>query len=211
MFNERPSLPRYTITFDVKLVFDFIKEIDCSDNTSLEICTKTLATLMCLLSGQTSQTLSVLQTNYKHSDNSRIIFYIPQLVKTSRPNFHQDPLEFLAYQTDKAICVVRLINLYIDKTSNLRSENVYNFFISYIQPHAPVTSKTIARWVVETLGIAGINTKTFKAHSTRSATTSVAYNKGLSLSEIGKAAGWSNFTTFGKFYNKPVDVNNFGF
>ena len=33
---------------------------------------------------------------------------------------------------------------------------------------------------------------------------------GLSLSEIGKTAGWSNFTTFAKFYNKPVDVNNFG-
>ena len=30
------------------------------------------------------------------------------------------------------------------------------------------------------------------------------------LSEIGKAAGWSNFPTFAKFYSKPVDVNNFG-
>ena len=40
--------------------------------------------------------------------------------------------------------------------------------------------------------------------------TSAAYNKSLLLSEIGKAAGWSNFTIFAKFYNKPVDVNNFG-
>ena len=29
------------------------------------------------------------------------------------------------------------------------------------------------------------------------------------MSKIGKAAGWSNFTTFVKFYNKPVHVINF--
>ena len=58
-------------------------------------------------------------------------------------------------------------------------------------------------------GKAGINRRTFKAHATRFASTSAAYNKALSLSEIGKAAGWSNFTIFGKFYNKPLDVNNF--
>ena len=87
---------------------------------------------------------------------------------------------------------------------------MYSFFISYVAPYAPFTPKTIARWVVETLERAGINTKTFKTHATRSASTSAAYNKGLLLSEIGKATGWSNFTTFAKFYNKPVDINNFG-
>ena len=87
---------------------------------------------------------------------------------------------------------------------------MYSFFVSYVAPYAPVTPKTIARWVVETFGKAGINTKTFKAHATRSASTSTAYNKGLSLSKIDKTAGWSNFTTFVKFYNKLKDVNNFG-
>ena len=61
MFKERSSLPRYTVSFDVKPVFECIKEI--LDNTSLEICTKILATIMCLLSGQRSQTLSLLQAN----------------------------------------------------------------------------------------------------------------------------------------------------
>ena len=60
IFEERPSLPRYTVTFDVNPVFEWIKEIACSDNTSLEIFTKILATIMCLLSGQRSLTLSLL-------------------------------------------------------------------------------------------------------------------------------------------------------
>ena len=112
IFKERPSLPRYTVTFDVKPVFECIKEIACSDNTSLEICTKILATIMCLLSGQRSQTLSLLQTNSMYIDDSRVIFYISKLTKTSRPNFHQKPLEFLTYPSEKAICVVRIIKLY---------------------------------------------------------------------------------------------------
>ena len=165
---------------------------------------------MCLLSGQRSLTLSLLQTNSMYIDDSRIIFYISKSTKTPRPNFHQKPLEFLAYLSEKAIRVVSIIKLYLDKTANLRDKNMYSFFISYVAPYPPVTPKTIACWVVGTLGKAEINTKIFKAHARRSASTSAAYNKGLSLSEIGKAAGWSNFTTFAKFYKKPIDINNFG-
>ena len=50
MFKERPTFPRYTVTFNVKPV-DFIKNLGCSDETSLELCAKALATLLCFLSG----------------------------------------------------------------------------------------------------------------------------------------------------------------
>ena len=40
IFKERPSLPTYTVTFDVKSVFQCIKEIACLGNTSLEKCTR---------------------------------------------------------------------------------------------------------------------------------------------------------------------------
>jgi len=61
---------------------------------------------------------------------------------------------------------------------------------------------------------AGINIKTYGAHSTRAAATSAAKVKGLSISRIMNSAGWSNDKTFAKFYNLPVDNNlkmeNFG-
>ena len=107
-------------------------------------------------------------------DDSRVIFYISKLTKTSRPNFHQKPLQFPSYPSEKAMCVIRIIKLYLDKTANFRDKNMYSFFISYVAPYAPVTPKTIARWVIETLGKAGINTKTLTAHATRSASTSAA-------------------------------------
>ena len=37
-----------------------------------------------------------------------------------------------------------------------------------------------------------------------------AFSDGLSLTDIAKAAGWTNVKTFGKFYNKLVRDNIFG-
>ena len=83
------------------------------------------------------------------------------------------------------------------------------FFISYAPPHKPVSSRTLVRWVSDILHKACIHTKTFKTHSLLSASTSNTLSVGLSLTEIAKAAGWTNVKTFGKFYNKPVIDNNF--
>ena len=47
----RKALPRYAATFDVKLVLAYIKKSACSDDTVLDVCTKQLASTMCLLSG----------------------------------------------------------------------------------------------------------------------------------------------------------------
>jgi len=61
-----------------------------------------------------------------------------------------------------------------------------------------VKSSTIGRWLRKVLADAGIDTKTFAAHSTRSASTSCA-----------KAKGWKNCRTFAEYYDKPVE-SNFG-
>ena len=57
MFKERPTFRRYTVTYDVKYVLDYVKKGSVSSETSLELASKMLATMMCLLSGQRSQTL----------------------------------------------------------------------------------------------------------------------------------------------------------
>ena len=79
-------------------------------------------------------------------------------------------------------------------------------FVSYVQPHKPVSGDTIKRWVKQVLTNAGIDTSTFTAHSTRSASTSVAANAGLPLQDILQAAGWSSESTFYKFYRRHISV-----
>ena len=47
----------------------------------------------------------------------------------------------------------------------------------------------------------------FCAHSTRSAASSKASDKGLNLVEISKAAGRSNTKTFAMFYEETISEN----
>ena len=69
-----------------------------------------------------------------------------------------------------------------------------------------MTSTTSERWVVIVLKEAGVNVSIFRAHSTRSASSSKASDKGLNLAEISKAAGWSNAKTFAMFYKKTIII-----
>jgi site-specific recombinase XerD len=75
--------------------------------------------------------------------------------------------------------------------------------LSYIIPHNPVTSSTLARWIKDILQLAGIDTETFSAHSIRRASTSEALRQGISISEILNMADWSQENTFSKFYYRP--------
>ena len=61
-------------------------------------------------------------------------------------------------------------------------------FISYMKPHYPITSSSIARWITSLLKLAGIDTETFKAHSKSSISASVAASAGLTTNQIMEAA-----------------------
>ena len=52
---------------------------------------------------------------------------------------------------------------------------------------------------------AGIDTKIFKGHSTRSASTSKAGLAGLSVTEILERGSWTNASTCQRFYNRQVE------
>ena len=208
MFKKRPTFTRYTVTYDVKYALDYVKKCFIFSETSLELTSKILAAMMCLLSRQRSQTF--LSAVCVYLNNSGCGFYISKLLKISPPKSHQQPIEFKAHPHDVSLYVVALIKLYLDKTAALRYHVNFAIFISYAPPHKPVSSRTLARWVSDILRKAGIHTKTFKTHSLRSTSTSNAFSGGLSLREIAKVAGWTNVKTFGKFYNKPVIDNNFG-
>ena len=105
MFKQRPSLLRYTVTYDVAKLLQYIS--NSYSKISLECLTKKLATLMYILNGQRSQTMSLLNTHYMHIDENHYIFYIASLLKTARPGFHQHPFEF-SRCTDQSLRVIHI-------------------------------------------------------------------------------------------------------
>ena len=76
--------------------------------------------------------------------------------------------------------------------------------ISYKKPNKAVTISTISRWCKVILRKAGIDIEKNSFHSTRSATTSKTKIKGLSQTEINKAARWTETSTFRRLCDKPI-------
>ena len=92
MFKERPQLPRKVVIYDPDIVLDFMRSLPENKFLMLEMLTKKLVTLLCLLSGQRAQSIAALHINFKHKSEDTFTFYIPKLIKTSTPTFHQEPL-----------------------------------------------------------------------------------------------------------------------
>ena len=67
-----------------------------------------------------------------------------------------------------------------------------------------VTTSTIGLWLKTVLFTIGVDVSKFTAHSVRSASSSKVHTMGASVSEILACGNWNNFTTWQRFYNKPV-------
>ena len=98
--------------------------------------------------------------------------------------------------------------MYLDKTTESRPIDTHAVFIALTKPHKAVTASTISRWIKDTLALSGIDTSIYKAHSTRSASTSRAVNAGVPIEQILKVGDWSNTHTFNKFYLRKTDDNS---
>lgn len=177
----------------------------------LEEITLKLTTLLCILSGQRAQAIAKLSLSHMHQDETSFTFYIPTVLKTSTPTFHQRPLVFNRYPHSEKLCIWSCLKEYLNRTELIRDnvEEGHRLILSYAAPNHPVKSATICRYVKSFLTKTGIDVTVFTAHSTRSASTSAANNMGLSVKDLAKAAGWRNGSTFQKFYKFPI-MKNFG-
>ena len=78
------------------------------------------------------------------------------------------------------------------------------------KPHKPVASCIIARWLKETLRLAGIDVSIFSGHSVRGASTSAAAGAGITMTDIMQAADWSTESVFRRFYYRPSHDTSYG-
>ena len=210
IFESRPSLPRYHETWDVTIVLKHLAGLGPPESLSFKNLTLKVVMLMALLSGQRRQTLHSFNLDTMKLSSDKCVFVIQSLLKTSKPGKHLSFVEFQAYSPDVCLCVVKHLEQYIYQTQDKRSTEK-QLLISFQKPHKAVSVDTISRWIKTVLQQAGIDTKVFGAHSTRSASTSAAKANSVSLETIMKSAGWSQESTFTKYYQMPiVSQHNFG-
>lgn len=202
VFNQRPSLPRYTTTWDPNLVLEHIKTLGPNKRLSILQLSRKLAMLMLLLSGQRGQTLHLLDTRNMQLSPNKASFQIGDLLKTSRPGVHMSELVFKAYAPDRRLCVHTALTSYLGRTLDNRG-TVTRLFLTTKPPFRPASRDTIRRWIRQIMSSAGIDTNMFAPHSVRAAAASKAATT-LPLMTIVQAIGWSSSSTFSVYYKKPL-------
>ena len=203
VFNQRPALPKYNVTWDTTLVLNFLRQLSPVKFISLACLTKKLLMLMLFLSGQRGQSMHLLDVRNMTLTYSSATFRIGDVTKTTRPGNHTSAIAFKAYAPDRRLCVITVLKAYLERTNPVR--NSTKLFLTIKPPTRAVSPDTIRRWTKETLKEAGVDMSIFTPHSTRMASTSKANSSKLLLQTILKTAGWSKECTFRKYYGKPID------
>ena len=205
-YQQQPPTPRYIDTWDPNKVLDLLRRWTPPTDITFKKLTLKVVMLLLLVSGQRVQTLKLLDITNMHQTDSRFSFIITSHLKQSRPGYKNPKLVFKSYSIDPSICIVLYLAEYIRRTVDLRAQ-MTSLLLTIKKPHRPATKNTISRWVKETMTLAGIDTAVYGPHSVRSASTSAAKRGGASIQDILDTAGWSNATTFAKFYNREIVDN----
>ena len=209
VFNLRPPTPRYSSTWDVQQVLNYLGALGKAETLSLKHLSLKTVFLLAVTRPSRSADLSQLDATKVRFENSGMSFTPTSLAKQSRQGKPITDFYFPSFSSNPSLCPVATVRQYIATTQPLRGTET-KLFISYIKPHKPVTSSTIARWLRATLDQAGIDSTVFGAHSTRGASASAAARGGVTTEDILRAANWSSESVFQKFYHKEVDRAAYG-
>ncbi len=206
IFNTNPPTPKYISTWDPILLLNFIETLGNNSEMSMEHLSKKVVCLLALCKASRSSDICALDIGGLKVMNNGFVFQHVHLRKTSNPS--RLPNSFYPKFADNPLlCVVSAVNTYMDRTKDIRKST--RLILTTRKPYGNASSRTVARWIIDFMQNAGVDTTKFKAHSIRSASTSKAFSKGVSLDDIQQAADWSGNHTFFKFYCRQGPINTF--
>ena len=146
VYNSRPSLPRHTEIWDVRIVLDKLREMSPASTLALKELTYKLVMLIALVSAQRGQTIPLLNIKNMSKTGSSYFFAITELTKTKKPGHKADIITLMAFTPDIRLCVYHCLEEYIQQTEKLRSDDG-QLFISFNRPHNKVSRETVRRWI----------------------------------------------------------------
>ena len=97
--------------------------------------------------------------------------------------------------TEKYCCPVYTLRKYLNLTNDDETRKTSDQLFISLENHAPLTGERISKLVRQLMDALGIG-REFKAHSTRSTSTSTALLAGLPMQWILARANWSTAATF---------------
>ena len=187
MFNNRPPAPRYSCSWDIRTVVEFLTDHKSSTLSTLQLAKKA-TTLLALVNTDRCSDLAALDRDHAHWTPDGVEFTVTCLTK-KRSARHPGPprkVFYASFPENNEVCPVSVLQLYIQKTA----EQVTN--LGQLKPLFITSRKlihrdkpgTIGHWIKDTLRLAGIDTEVFSAHSTRGASTSWVAARGVPIGNV---------------------------
>ena len=206
VYNENPPSARYSQIWDPATVLNVLVNTPWTpfSEVRLELLVQKLIFLILLITGQRGQFIFALDLNNTEITDEKITFKIENSdFKQGRPGYKPGLVTIKRYHVNQELCTVTLLEEYLKRTADYRGD-LTKIFITTKRPFRPVSWDTVSRWIKSLLREAGVDTTEFGAGSTRAASSSKASCQGVPLQEIMSAAGWSQASTFTRFYKKEV-------
>ena len=214
-FKARPSWPRYFVTWDVNVLLEFLISWHPSSSLSLEKLTLKTVSLVAVTSSDRAQTLEALNIENCSFSSNAVRFPIFSQLKNSRKN-HPVKVVSCFKSENPSLDVCEYVSSYMTRTLKFRLKAVKKgnpkptqLFLSYFTGK-PIKRATIAKYLLKTLELSGIDVTCYKAHTFRGALPSRLSSAGASAHTIITQGDWSQVSTFNRFYNRIVDESPAG-
>jgi integrase len=206
VFNRNPPRPKYSNTWDVKVVASLLASLGPNYQLNLTQLSKKLATLLALATFlRVSELSSILRQSVSFSD-SGVSFSLGRPRKAQRIGALRTIS--VGKLSDPLLCPVQCLGYYIFMTDVNRNENNnVLLLVGAIAPFKHVSSSSISRWIKSVLMEAGVESS-FSAHSTRGAAASRAVTQGVPIDLVLATGDWAAESTFTRFYRRPTSSSN---
>ena len=191
-FNIAPPIPKYADMWNLDVLMNYLAKLHPNKDLSLRYLGIKTASLISILSISRQSTVTVLGPSFQLVGDS-VVIPITGLEKTSRPGHLRGEVVLPAGDNCPPLSLNLCLSDYLERTKPLREyyekaedKPPVNLFISNCKPYQSVSSSTLAKWLLIAMDKAGIDTTSFKAHSSRSSSASAMRNKGCSLAQVLK-------------------------
>ncbi|XP_063990282.1 uncharacterized protein LOC135169320 [Diachasmimorpha longicaudata] len=134
VFKQKPTPPRYTTTWDVTPVLEYLNKLYPLKDLKLKDAAEKVITLLALTTAQRFQTLSVINIDNISISDTSISIKITDPLKTSCPRSFQPDLILPFFREKPGLCVASAILDYINITKELRDPEMKKLFMTTKKP-----------------------------------------------------------------------------
>lgn len=201
--------PKYDEFWDVNILLKFWENRPQNSKLTLKELTEKIISLCAIaLIGRSSDLCSMWDYPKRVAeDGIELTFGQLKQDRGMRLNLRRALIPFVTEHPK--VCPASTLEHYFMRTSRWRTAEKNKVFLSIRGKHAPLSSQRIAKYLLNSLDMAGINTEKWKAHSFRGASATKLLDLGVGAEDVMRAGRWSSYSVFNKFYDrgtKTVDV-----